>query len=161
VSTAAKANTYKLRLERTIRAKRARVFEAWTMPELLQKWSAPEGMSIPEGESDVRPGGRWRVVMQEPNGTQHIASGVYRDVVPHERLVYTHAWQEEGERREEAASRETLMTVEFREEGDATRVVLIHEGFPTSAVRDGHEGGWASCLTRLERLFADRANQKV
>jgi uncharacterized protein YndB with AHSA1/START domain len=138
-----------LRLERLIRADRERVFAAWTNPEEMQKWSAPAGLSIPEGEMDVRVGGRWRVLMLEPNGTRHEAFGTYREVTPPERLVFTHAWVAG-----DGSSPETTVTVEFHEEAGGTRVVLTQVGFADPGTRDGHEEGWASSLDKLEEVFA-------
>lgn len=139
----------KLRLERLIRADRERAFAAWTEPEQIERWSAPEGLSIAEGELDLRVGGRWRAVMVAPDGARHEAFGRYLEVTPPERLVYTHAW-----RREDGDSPETTVTVEFLAEGDATRVVLTQEGFATPQSRDGHREGWSSTLDNLEAMFA-------
>lgn len=143
------AKLFRLRLERTIRTPRERVFEAWTNPADLARWSAPEGLEVAEGEVDLRVGGRWSVVMQGAGGgsTYH-ATGEYREIDPPRRLVYTHRWLTDE------TPVETLITVEFQEEGDATRVVMVHEGFRSESSRDGHESGWSSCLDRLERLFA-------
>jgi uncharacterized protein YndB with AHSA1/START domain len=148
-----RTKSLKLRLERTIRAPRERVFEAWTKPEHLRRWSAPEGLSIGDGDLDLRLGGRWRVVMLEENGTRHEAFGTYREITPPARLVYTHAWVREGGAPGESTP-ETLVTVEFHEEDGATRVVLIQEGFETVGARDDHQGGWSSTLDRLEAMFA-------
>jgi uncharacterized protein YndB with AHSA1/START domain/uncharacterized damage-inducible protein DinB len=137
-----------LRLERVIRARRERVYEALTEPSLLVRWSAPEGLSIREGEQDVRPGGAWRVVMVEPNGTEHEAFGVYRAVEPPARLVYTHAW-----RRREGSTPETEVTIDLTEEAGATRLVLTQVGFSSAGSRDGHVEGWTSTLERLERML--------
>lgn len=143
----------RLRLERRIPAERERVFEAWTRPELLRLWSAPEGMTVGEGEVDLRPGGRWRVVMLGEDGARHEAFGTYREVSPPERLVYTHAWVRDD--LPSGSSPETVLTVEFREEDGGTRVVLTQEGFESAGSRDGHVEGWSSCLNRLERIFDD------
>ena len=143
------ANALTLRLERRILASRERVFDAWTRGDLLKHWSAPEGMTVEEGDQDVRPGGNWRVVMAEPGGERHEAFGRYVEVSPPERLVYTHAWKRDG-----GSTPETTLTLEFYEDGDATRLVLTQEGFENSGSRDGHEEGWSSALNQLERFFA-------
>ena len=78
--TSQQADALTLRIERTIRAPRDRVYNAWVDPEEMKKWSAPPGMTIPEGSQDLRVGGKFRAVMLEPNGTQHIAVGEYREV---------------------------------------------------------------------------------
>jgi uncharacterized protein YndB with AHSA1/START domain len=141
-----------LKLERTIRTDRARAFAAWTKPELLRQWSAPDGMTIPEGQLDLRAGGRWSVVMLEPNGTRHEAFGRYIEVTPPKRLVYTHAWKEGN-----GSSPETTVSVEFFEVPGGTRVVLTQEGFASPQARDGHDKGWSSALDNLEKLFAGEA----
>jgi uncharacterized protein YndB with AHSA1/START domain len=146
------AASVQLRLERVIRADRERAFAAWTRPVRLREWSAPEGMTIADGELDLRVGGRWRVVMVESNGTRHEAFGTYREVTPPERLVYTHAWRQSG-----GSSPETTLTVEFLEVSGGTRVVLTQEGFTSPQSRDGHIGGWSSSLDQLERLFTEGA----
>jgi uncharacterized protein YndB with AHSA1/START domain len=147
-----KSEVLQLRLERLIRTDRERAFAAWTRPELLREWSAPEGMTIDEGELDLRVGGRWRVVMVEPSGARHEAFGTYREVTPPERLVYTHAW-----RQGDGSSPETTLVVEFREVAGGTRVVLTQEGFASPQSRDGHREGWSSSLNRLEAMFAEDA----
>jgi uncharacterized protein YndB with AHSA1/START domain len=141
-----------LRLERTFRARPERVFDAWTDPELLRRWwAAQPDWTSPAAEVDAREGGRYSLSMQEPDGgTVHTVAGEYREVERPKRLVYTWAWQDA-----DADDNETLVTVEFHEEGEATRVVLTHEGFSNEDSRRNHEHGWNGCLDNLERrVFA-------
>ena len=144
-----KTQPLQLRLERVIPADRERVFAAWTRAELLREWSAPEGMTIPEGTLDLRVGGRWSVVMVEPNGTRHEAFGTYREITPPKRLVYTHAWKQGS-----GSSPETVLTVELHEVAGGTRVVLTQEGFASPQSRDGHGEGWSSSLDQLKEMFS-------
>jgi uncharacterized protein YndB with AHSA1/START domain len=140
---------FALRIERSIRAKRSRVFEAFTNPDDLARWSAPEGLTVADGSVDLRVGGKWSVVMHDPaRDARYHAEGEYREITPPERLVYTHYWLTDD------PPVETLITVEFHDEGEGTRVVMVHEGFLSDAARKGHEDGWTSCFDRLERLFA-------
>jgi len=136
----------RLRLERTIRASRERVWDAWTRPEHLKQWSAPEGLEVTDGDLDLRVGGRWRVVM-EGFGNKYIAVGTYREITPPERLVYTHSWTTDEN------PVDTIVTVTFEAEGGSTRVVLMQEGFTEEGSRSGHEEGWSSTLDRLVRLM--------
>ena|SRR2546422_3574602 len=71
-------------------------------------------------------------------------SGSYREVQPPERLVYTWCWE-----RPEMDIGETLVTVEFRDLGASTEVVVTHDLFPSQAACDQHQGGWSGCLDRL------------
>lgn len=142
-----------LRIERTIRARRERVFAAWTQSELLGRWSAPEGMTV-EGENDLRVGGSWRAIMTEADGTRHVAVGEYREITPPSRLVYTHAWvRGNGTSNETTAS--TTVAVDFLDVNGTTHVVLVQTGFESVGSRDGHVGGWNSSINRLEALFDD------
>lgn len=137
-----------LNLRRIFKAPREKVFRAWTDPEELKKWWGPEGYATPSAEVDLRVGGKYRLGMRKlPDGEIFYLSGIYREVRPPERLVYTWRWQGQPEHGE------TLVTVEFREVGDSTEVVLTHERFPTEKARDDHNRGWSGCLDRLAKLL--------
>src|SRR5581483_7068586 len=84
-------------LTRLIDAPREKLYRAWTDPALLVQWFTPEPWTTPHAELDVRPGGANLVVMRGPDGTEFPNRGVYLEVVPNQRLVftdaYTEAWQ--------------------------------------------------------------------
>jgi len=139
-------------IRRTFPAARERVFRAWTDPEELKRWSAPaDDYTIPTVEVDLRVGGRYRIEMRNPEGELHIAHGVYREVRPPERLVYSWAWETDPDRGH------TQVTVDFLARGDATEVVLTHERFPDPPMRDRHLQGWTGCFDRLGRRLAAKA----
>lgn len=102
----------RITLTRLFNAPRALVYEAWTQPEHLKQWSCPLGFTIPECGGELKTGGAWWCVMITPNGERYPLRGVYREIVPHEKLVYTHCWEED----DKAQEHETLVTVTFREE---------------------------------------------
>ncbi len=137
-----------LKLTRVIRADPETVFRAWTEPEQLKRWSAPEGVEPADVEVDLTVGGRYRIRMRDPEGKEFNALGVYREIERPSRLVYTWQWEEK-----ENDVGETLVTVEFHDLGGSTEVVLTHEQFPDTKAKDDHEQGWGSCLNRLEKLF--------
>ena len=137
-----------VRVERVIRADRERVFRAWTEAGQMKRWFAPQGFTIPEAEVDARPGGAFRVLMRAPDGSEHVARGAFRRVEPPSLLTFTWAWESAAEEADE-----TLVTVELTEQGDGTRVLLVHEGFSTEAERESHEEGWISCVERLVTLL--------
>ena len=138
-----------LRMSRVIQGNRKSVFKAWTDPAEMKNWCSPEGIDVQECTVDLRVGGAYRIHMLTPEGKTHTAIGRYRVVEPPSRLVYTWDWEEEG-----AQMGDTLVTVEFKEMGEATEIVLTHEKFPNEEARDGHDMGWKSCLNRLEALLA-------
>lgn len=136
-----------LQLKQTFAAPREKVFRAWTDSEELKKWFAPsDEYSTLITEVDLRVGGRYHLGMKPPHkDVIYIVGGTYREVRPPEKLVYTWSW--EGA---EIDIGETLVTVEFRDLGGLTEVVLTHEFFPTEKARQDHEKGWGGCLDRLE-----------
>lgn len=137
-------------LKRTIRAPRHRVWAAWTNPDLLPRWSCPEGMHIPEATVDFRVGGAWEIVMVSDGDTsdRHVAFGTYLEIAPPERIVQEHQWRlSDG-----GASPRTVVTVVFEQAGDATLLTLTQTGFASTASRDSHGEGWASTLDRLAVL---------
>ena len=94
-------------------------------------------------EADVRVGGRYRVIFRVPDGEQHDVSGVYREVVPKQKLVFTWAWISTPER-------ESLVTVALKRDGDGTLLTLTHEQFFDEPARDRHRSGWSGVLDNLE-----------
>ncbi|MEX0893221.1 MAG: SRPBCC domain-containing protein [Gemmatimonadota bacterium] len=135
-----------LRVAQMVNAPRERVFDAWTTPERLQAWCAPQGMEIPLAEVDLRVGGAFRIRMRAPDGNVHSATGTYREIDRPGRLVFTWRWEEQPEH---GGSTDTIVTVELHERGDATEVILRHEGFPEEAQATEHTKGWTSILERL------------
>jgi uncharacterized protein YndB with AHSA1/START domain len=135
-----------LRLKRTFAATRDKVFRAWTEPEALKKWLAPsDDHSTPDAEVELRVGGRYRIDIKDPAGKLFRVGGRFQEVRPPEKLVYTWAW--EGD----ADIGETLVTVEFRDLGKSTEVVLTHELFPDEKALKNHEWGWNGAFDRLTK----------
>jgi len=135
-----------LTLKRRLRALPAQVYSAWTEPEKVKRWFGPGDVEIVLAEFDTRVGGRYRIVGRSPDGEEHDVSGVFREVIPGERLVYTWAWRSTPER-------QSLVTVEFRREGEGTLLTLRHEDFFDEPARDRHNAGWTGSLAKLERYF--------
>ena len=139
-----------LRLRRTIRAPRARVYQAWADSGEIQNWWGPKGFSCSECEWNAAPGGSYRTCMTSPDGNTICLGGTFREVVPPEKLVFTWQWENtDGP----TAGAETLVTVEFHDLGEKTEILLVHERFPDAEARDAHEKGWSSSLECLEELF--------
>ncbi len=140
----------KLILRRTFNAPRAEVFKAWTDPKAIARWFAPgEDYENAIAEIDLRVGGTYRIGMKpKTREALHVATGVYREIRPPEKLVFTWSW--EGER----PAIDTLVTLTFRPSGNATELTLTHEFFPDGETRDQHNAGWNGCLAGLEKLFS-------
>lgn len=142
-------------LERIIDAPRERVFRAWTDPELLKQWFAPLPWTTPRAEMDVRPGGASLVVMRSPEGQDFPNPGVYLEVVPNERLVFTDAYTKAWD-----PSEKPFMTaiLTFEDQGGKTKYTARVRHW-TAADREKHEQmgfhqGWGQCADQLAALVA-------
>lgn len=137
-------------ITRLLNAPRELVFRAWTDPSLARNWWGPRDYPATHLEMDARPGGRWRnCLTSTETGRELWQGGVFHEVVAPERLVFTFAWEEEGER-----GLETLVTVTFAEENGKTRMTFRQVPFQSVEERDGHQGGWTSSFERLDEQLA-------
>ena len=135
-----------LTIRRRFKAPPAQVFAAWTDPGKMSHWMGPTNVLRVEAECDLRVGGNYHIKMVVPDD-QHDVSGVYREVVPNEKLVFTWAWKSTPER-------ESLVTVTFKPDGDGTIMTLLHEQFFDEDARDRHNAGWTAIMDRLEQFLA-------
>jgi glutathione S-transferase len=140
-----------LEIRRTIRAPRQRVYDAWTKAEELKQWHAPGPLTVSLVEMDVRPGGKYRIHMRSPDGKDHKVSGEYRVVDPPKKVVYSWGW--DGDH----PVKDSTVTIEFFERGDATEVVLTHSGISHDGERKGHTEGWTAILDKFEALYSKGA----
>lgn len=146
-----------LRLEREFDAPPEEVFDAWTNPEVLQRWWAPTPTgSSPGCDIDLRVGGRYTLRMRAvEGGPVNSVAGEFREIDRPRRLVYTWCW-EPGSGVDPGLV--TLVTVDFIELGGRTRVVLEHTGLASEESRRLHGEGWMGAFDNLgERVFGDRA----
>ena len=136
-----------LTLKRRLNAPPSKIYRAWTDAAKISRWFGPEDAEILHAETDVRVGGRYRIVFRGPDGEEHDVGGVYREVVPNQKLVFTWAWRSMPER-------ESYVTVMIKSDGPGSMLTLIHEKFFDEAARDRHSTGWTGALNKLEKLFA-------
>jgi uncharacterized protein YndB with AHSA1/START domain len=136
-----------LTIKRRFNVPPEKVFAAWTDPEKVKRWMGPGEVKALSVESDPCTGGRYRWVMQAPNGEQHDVSGVYREVIPNRKLVFTWAWKSTPER-------ESLVTVDIKPDGAGSLMTLTHEQFFDEEARDRHNHGWEGALAKMEAYLA-------
>lgn len=146
---AADSDELTLRLERLLPAPRPVVFRAHVDPELLGRWWGPAGFSAPSIELDLRPGGRYRIAMQPPEGALFYLSGEFLEVDRPGRLIYTFRWEDP-----DPDDRETVVTFSLGDRGEATEVSVDQGVFATEGRRALHEQGWSESLDRLRRLMS-------
>jgi uncharacterized protein YndB with AHSA1/START domain len=146
-------------LMRTFAAPRRLLFEAWTRPEHVKQWYACQLLPFEACQIDLRVGGAYRYVMLRPaDGTRHIMEGVYREISPPDRLVYTERYAGPL-----FTSKDALVTTIFAEHAGLTTLTstILHA---TREDRDRHVGsgmerGATEVLDRLETLLTTLAHR--
>ncbi len=135
-------------LRRRLKAAPEKVFEAWTQPQQMTRWwGVTSNPKPPIAETDLRVGGRFRVQFWGADDQHHSVSGVYREVVPNRRLVFSWAWQSTPER-------QSQVTIDLSPVDQGTMLTLTHEQFADQKACDDHRVGWTHGLDNLEKLFA-------
>lgn len=139
-------------ISRVFAAPVALVWRAWTEPEMLRRWFCPLDCEPLEVSGDLRLGGEYRESMR-CGGTVHTARGVYREIEPERRLVFTHRWQTPD-------APETLVTVRFAAlSASATEVRLTQTGLSSDDSAGSHAEGWSSCFEHLAECLSATAGR--
>lgn len=140
-------------LDRYIEAPRNLVWRCWTDPDLLVRWFTPVPWKTKSARMDVRPGGASLVIMESPEGQEFPNPGIYLEVVPGEKLVFTDAYTEAW-----APSGKPFMTgiLTFTDEGSGTRYRAVVRHWSADD-RKSHEDmgffpGWNKATDQLEAL---------
>ena len=138
-----------LTLTRRFAARPEKVWSAWTEPEKLIGWFGPANIKPGSlrAELDLRVGGRYRISFDHASGEHSEVAGVYQEVVPNQRLVFSWAWHSTPER-------ESLVTVSIRPEGTGTLLVFTHAQFFDETARDNHAKGWNELFAKLEGFLS-------
>jgi uncharacterized protein YndB with AHSA1/START domain len=118
-------------VKRVFTTSRALLFQVFTQPEHLKRWWAPQPYTIATCTIDLRPGGIWHYSIRSPEGQEHWARSVYREIVPPEKLVYTSTFADEHANPIEGVP-EHLTTIIFTEEGGKTKATA-HIQFTSAA----------------------------
>ncbi len=139
-----------LKITRIFDAPRSLVFKAWTDSEHIARWWGPRGFKSDVIKNDLRPGGAYRIHMLGPDG-DHWTQGIYREVLPPERLVMVGSW---ADAQGNPTRPETTLTLLFEDLGGKTRLTLHNAVFESVTARDLHQGGWTSALDCLAEFLA-------
>ena len=150
-TTTERRSERELVVTRTVNGPARIVFEAWTKPELLERWWAPKSfpISLLSCETDVRVGGGYRLVFGYEGSTMEFF-GRYLEVTPYSRLIWTNDEGDEGE---------TVTTVTFEETGGQT-LLVVHDLYPSKealdgAIASGSTSGMSEALEQLDELLVD------
>lgn len=141
-------------LTRIMDVPREKLFKCWTSPDLMKQWFAPKPYTVPHVEVDLRAGGSSLLIMKSPEGDEIRCPGIYLEVIPNEKLVFTDAYTAAWE-----PSAKPFMTaiVTFEDIGNGqTKYTAIARHW-TVDDRIAHEKmgfheGWGICAGQLEAL---------
>ncbi len=147
-------------MTRVFDAPRELVFAAWTEPDQLAQWWGPHGFTNPVCEVDLRPGGAWRIDMQGPDGTVYPNGGLYQEVDPPARLVFSDIVDDDAGAWGDTPPPSSVTSVTFDERDGMTTVTMVTR-LDSIAARDamvemGSEAGMTESFERLEALLARR-----
>jgi len=138
------------RISRLVAAPRHLVWQAYTIPEHIQRWMlGPPGWTMPVCEMDLRPGGTWHWVWRKSAGEEMGMTGTYLEVVPEVRIVSTERWGPEWP--------ETTNTIELTDQGALTLITTTVR-YPSKEARDaamatGMTEGADQSFARLDDLL--------
>jgi uncharacterized protein YndB with AHSA1/START domain len=146
-------------ITRVFNAPREMVYKAWTDPIHIAQWWGPKGFTTRVMELDLRPGGRSRYVMVGPDGTEYPGEGVFREIVPFERIVTTDEFGEDYDKAANADLPQGMVLTVIFEDLDGKTKLTLRIFHPTAEDRRKHEEmgvipGWNSSLDCLEEYLA-------
>jgi uncharacterized protein YndB with AHSA1/START domain len=156
--------TKQLTITRIFDAPRELVWKVWTEPEGIKRWWGPKGYTSPACKTDFRVGGSYHFCMQSPEGQQFWSTGVYREIRPLERIVYTDNFADEAGNVIPASEygilgdwpAELLVTVIFEDQAGKTKITLTHEGLPEGEMREMSEAGWNESLDKIAEVLREK-----
>ena len=152
------AGKRELVIVRIFDAPRELLWKYWTEPEYFKRWWGPEGFTTPVSRIDFRVGGIYHNCMKSPEGENYWSTGMYREIIEPEKIVYTDSFSDAEGNLVPASyyemsgewPLELLVTITLEEyEDKKTRLTLRHEGFPTGEDRDLTKDGWNESLDKL------------
>jgi uncharacterized protein YndB with AHSA1/START domain len=158
-----KEGTQTLTIERIFDAPRELVWKAWTEPEHAMKWWGPRNFTTPVAKMDFRVGGKFLIAMQSPefnDGKPIWSTGVYKEIVPFEKIVATDNFADEHGNVVPASEygmdgvTEMMTTVTFEDVGGKTRMTLQHDGLPAGEHFSGANEGWNQSFDKLAEYLA-------
>ena len=146
-----------LLITRTFDVPSSVLFALWSKPEHVKRWMGPADFTCPEAEIDFRVGGAYRVLITSPEHGDNWFGGLYREIVPNRRLVFTFTWDNDGP----SAGVETLVTITFEERRGKTVQTFHQRPFLTVERRDSHVGGWTKAFDKLGAYATNIAKERI
>ena len=141
-----------VRISRNYGVAPEKVWRAWTDPQALSQWFGPGNPKVTTADVDLRVGGRYRITFLGMSGEMNEVSGVYEEVVPQRRLVFT--WAFKG-----TPDRVSRVSIELTPQAGGTELRFVHDRFHDDEARTQHEFGWKHGFANLDTLMQRAAQQ--
>ena len=150
-------NVSDLVITRVFDAPIEQVWKAWTEPERIMRWWGPQDFTAPSCTIDFRVGGKYLFCMRSPEGQDYWSTGVIKEIVPLERLVYTDSFADANGNVVPASHygmsddfpNELVVTVLFEELPGKTKMTLKHAGFPPGEMKEMAGQGWSTSFDKM------------
>jgi uncharacterized protein YndB with AHSA1/START domain len=144
-------------ITRIFDAPRELAWMAWTDPEHFMQWWGPKDYTCPYCEMDLQVGGKYLYCMRSPEGKDYWGTGVFREIIPMERIVFTDSFADEKGNVVPATHYgmspdfplEMLVIVTFEDLADKTKMTLQHIGVPIGPDNEGTQQGWSESFDKL------------
>ncbi|HRJ86037.1 MAG TPA: SRPBCC domain-containing protein [Ignavibacteria bacterium] len=154
------ADKNELRITRTFNASKEQVWHAWSDEEHFKQWWGPKEFTCPDCTLDFTVGGKWLASMMDSQGVKIWATGVYKEIIPFEKIVFTDCFADEKSNvissevyGMKGVPMEMLVTVLLKDIGGKTEMTIIHEGLPEGDLRKGANTGWNTSIDKMEESF--------
>jgi uncharacterized protein YndB with AHSA1/START domain len=150
-------NENDLLITRIFDAPRDLVWKAWTDPEHVKRWWGPKNFTAPYVQMDFRVGGKYLYCMRSAEGQDYWSTGIYREIIPQEKIVVTDSFADEKGNVVPASHYgmtgnwplELLVTLTFEKQGNKTKFTLRHVGLPAGDMFKMTGEGWNESLDKL------------
>jgi uncharacterized protein YndB with AHSA1/START domain len=141
-----------VQLSQTFQFPVEQVYQAWTQPEAIRQWLGCD-MKTKGVKMDLQVGGQWKILAEsEEDNREFLIYGTYQEIIPNRKLVFT--WSLDSAKID---TKDTLVTVTFRDLGNATEVTLTHERFANLEATEAHTYGWTISLETLDSYLQKAA----
>ena len=128
---------------RKLKASPEKVYAAITRPDQILQWWGPDAGPAIRAETDLRSGGRYSIVFRLMDGSEHNPTGIYREVIPNEKVVFTWQWPGRSEW-------ESQVTILLQPIDIGTKLTLKHERLPNEEAINSHTAGWTGWVGELQ-----------
>ena len=147
-------------IQRVFDAPRGLLWSAWTKPEMIVRWLGPVSWPAISCTSDFKVGGHWTATLQSVSGEgTYTQFGVYLEIVPQERLVFTFKW---AEGHEDGTPVDTQVTVILSDAPNGgTLLDFTHAQLKSPLSAERHVYGWNSSFDRLDQWIAQHSRSRA